>query len=155
MTTTRKTFIAALAACIAAAALGCSDDVAQEEYLESEHSDCLDGSGLKSVNDAAVDEQYPSWIEWSYDAATQELAVTHHNAMFNCCPSGIRSWSEIEGSEISLWEEDYSTSGDWCACECPYDITSYIPGVAPGAYTLSIYRGDNTIPTEVVEIDAQ
>ena len=70
--------------------------------------------------------------------------------------SGIRAErAEIEGSEISLREEDYSTSGDWCNYECPFDVTSHIPDVAPGSYTLSIYRYDDTTPTDVVEITAQ
>jgi hypothetical protein len=128
------------------------------DYLESENSDCLAGGEDKLAADAGAEgdagEPFPASAEWSYDEASQTLAVTHHNAIFNCCPSGLRSWAEVGAAAIALREEDYLEGDDsWCDCECPYDLTSHVTGVAAGTYTLTIFYGDSTTPWyEVGEI---
>lgn len=147
------------AVCASAVALGCTDE-GGKDYVQVEHSGCLlwedEEKGVRAFDTGADDGLYwDGWVEWSYDAADKELVVTHHDATFNCCPSGIRATAEVEGDVISLREEDYSTSGDWCGCECPYDVTSLIPDIAPGAYTLNIYYFDSETPCATAEIVAE
>lgn len=108
---------------------GGDTDTSGKTALETTHSDCKNGGKDPYVDDDTM--------IYSYDEEAQVLTVTHVNAEFNCCPDDILAEGEIAGQTIRIWEQEETTAP--CNCMCDYDVTSKVPAVAPGDYTLEIF----------------
>jgi hypothetical protein len=130
-----------------------------KEYLDTDIEWCFSDEETISSHSFAIRIDYPSdspwsnedpYLEWSYDAEKQVLSVTHGNAVFNCCPDDFHNWAEIEDNTIMLHETEYFESDNVCACMCPHTLTTRIPDIAPGTYTLEIYVGEID-PPQIVE----
>lgn len=72
-----------------------------------------------------------SCITFSYDAATQRLALKHVNAAFNCCPESIHSDISVEKGVIRIIE---SETGPNCRCNCLYDLEMVVENVPPKVF---------------------
>jgi hypothetical protein len=125
----------------------CEDDT--KKYLDTDIEWCFsDEESISSIS-FAVRIDYPNndpygedvYLEWSYNADEETLTVTHGNVTFNCCPDDFHNWAEIEGNTIMLHETEYFEGDDICACMCPHTLTTHIPDIAHGTYTLEIYGG--------------
>ncbi|UCC31414.1 MAG: hypothetical protein JSU86_03885, partial [Phycisphaerales bacterium] len=60
------------------------------------------------------------------------LHVLHNNATYNCCPDDIVVSLSVEGSVITLTEEEVLT--DPCFCVCCYNVEATVVDLAPGSY---------------------
>ena len=72
-------------------------------------------------------------LEWDLHAGV--LSLKHVDAAFNCCPETISAEVLIDGSSITVIEEE---SGGECDCQCLFDLAIAIYDLEPGVYTVSI-----------------
>jgi hypothetical protein len=120
------------------------DDSDGGEIVGTKRTDCKDGSGGGKDGD-----DWPQSLAFLY--ADGVLGVTHVNGRFNCCLERIDVALEQAGYALDLQETEYAPAP--CFCECPYDVTTRIAGLAPGTYVVSAYAngtfavsGEVTIP---------
>lgn len=73
-------------------------------------------------------------IAFTY-GSDEVLALRHIKAGFNCCPGEITAAIEVTGNLISI-EEREAEQG--CRCECLFDLTYRIQGLAPGVYRVQV-----------------
>lgn len=134
--------------CLVWAHAGCNDDNTKD-YLNTQNSGCLGSALRQEFHDGGLEESF----EWAYDSAASTLNVTHYNVVFNCCPTEIRSWAEIdpESGTIELWEEQYFETDDRCGCDCRFNVTTPIPNVVPGAYHLTVFTDDRLSYAEDIQ----
>jgi hypothetical protein len=110
--------------------------------LVTSHSDC------KSDRKAAFAEETPdslSCINYTYDAAKNQLNIKHINAGFNCCFDSIIC--DVKYKQDTLVIEEKETSG-LCNCNCLYDLNISVTGVEPGKWVIKMVEPYATEPLE-------
>jgi hypothetical protein len=60
----------------------------------------------------------------------------HANAAANCCPTEIIAEITIEGSEITIVEDEILDNP--CYCLCLFDVDYELEGITPSEYTITI-----------------
>jgi hypothetical protein len=92
------------------------------------HSPCKSNksSGYKSETPDTA-----SCVEYTYDAATKKLALTHINAGFNCCPGELSCDVSLGGDTIIILEQE---EAPMCDCNCLYDLEIEIDSVSEAGY---------------------
>lgn len=74
-------------------------------------------------------------IEYSYDAHTAVLRLTHINSGFNCCPSSVTADIEVGENSIRIQEIESLDQGG-CHCLCLFDLEYQITTLPPGEYRI-------------------
>jgi hypothetical protein len=76
--------------------------------------------------------------EVTIDVGPGAISFYHSEAEFNCC-----AWIDVEvvqeGFAIDIYERERFEEGP-CFCLCCFDAHATISGLAPGEYTLSIWK---------------
>lgn len=93
------------------------------------NSGCLQ---FKSTNEIMVDDSL-SCAQYSFDAASHILHITHYNAGFNCCDLSISSEITISNDTIFIREVE---GEPMCNCLCLYNLEFEISGVNPQNYVI-------------------
>lgn len=63
------------------------------------------------------------------------LHLIHRNAAFNCCPGDLEADITVAGNAITIVERELQAA---CDCDCLYDLTYTISGLAAGSYTVTV-----------------
>ena len=71
------------------------------------------------------------------------VTIWHTGTTRNCC-SLFDLTAQVDGSIITVTEVD---TGDYCYCECLFDLSISITGLDPGAYTVEIFGTDSIYQT--------
>jgi hypothetical protein len=103
------------------------------------HSPCKSGK-TTDLNTDSPDTV--SCIEYSFNAATKKLSLTHVNAGFNCCPGELSCDVSLSGDTIIIHEEEETPM---CDCDCLYDLEIEIDSVSEAVYRVKFiepYVGD-------------
>lgn len=111
-------------------------------------TDCKSAGGTP-VGKAGAAAASQECIEYEYDGRSV-LRLRHVNAAFNCCPGAISADVEVSGAIIRIGERE---SSSLCDCNCLYDISYEITGLAPGSVRISIagpYQPEEGPPLECV-----
>jgi hypothetical protein len=74
-----------------------------------------------------------SCAEYSFNAATNKLLLTHINAGFNCCPGTLSANITFSNDTIIIRE---SESDQLCNCNCLFDLDIEINGIEPKPYQI-------------------
>jgi hypothetical protein len=87
----------------------------------------------------------------TFDVSDGTISIYHREALYNCC-----AWIDIEvnpdGYEIDVYEWEKFEEGP-CYCLCCFDIMVTIGGLAPGEYTVRIWKAfDNFDGTWRIEL---
>jgi hypothetical protein len=73
-----------------------------------------------------------------FEVSDGQIDVMHSQALYNCC-----SWIEFEllqtALEIDIFEREQLMGGG-CDCLCCFDMTVSVAGLAPGDYTVRIWK---------------
>jgi hypothetical protein len=78
------------------------------------------------------------------------LLLEHVNAGFNCCPDDILADISIQGSVITIEEDESLEPGGGCDCLCLFDVGYRIDNLPPGEYTIRVY-GMYLLGAEILE----
>jgi hypothetical protein len=76
-----------------------------------------------------------SCIEYSFDNLANKLTIHHINAGFNCCPDSIYCKVSLSNDTITIREFE---KGGLCNCDCIYDLTIEVNGVALKKYLINL-----------------
>ena len=83
-----------------------------------------------------------SCVEYSYDAETETLSLTHKNAGFNCCPGNITCKISTSNDTILIAENEEQAI---CNCNCLRELDFGLKNVVNGKYIIKFiepYAGD-------------
>ncbi|HOW86688.1 MAG TPA: hypothetical protein P5119_12565 [Candidatus Aminicenantes bacterium] len=111
-------------------------------------SDCKSG-GAAAAGRAVAAEAGRECLEYEYDGRSV-LRLKHVNAAFNCCPGEVSAAIEISDGAVRIEEKE---SSSLCDCNCLYDLSYEITGLAPGAVRISVvgpYQPEAGPPLEFV-----
>lgn len=118
-------------------AFRCEKEEEPVEVNYSRHTKCLshtdkEAKGFYSPDSASV----------VYDAANQQLHVTHHNLMVNCgtaaMEGGIIVSATRSGQSIEIYERE-DENNPQADCMCDVDNEFDLHGIEPGTYTLFFF----------------
>lgn len=116
-------------------------DITQEVDL----SDCGGFQPLSGSGDSGDETPPPSYCEaevlyWTYDAVSQELAVTDSRVELNCC--GDHSMVvEKQGDSLVVTETDAPEGGAGrCDCMCVFDYAATAAPVEQGVIQVELMR---------------
>jgi hypothetical protein len=76
-----------------------------------------------------------------YKYTNDTLFIRHKNAIFNCCFENISAKFTVKKKKITISSEEDFGDGDFCLCDCNYDVEYEIKGLPVKKYT--IYINDN------------
>ncbi len=93
-------------------------------------SGCLNGT--REFSDAETEETLSAKSAGGY------VAVAHNGARYNCCKETIETDVLVYGYTIDLFEREITP--DPCRCECAYNVETVIGPLAPGVYTINLYK---------------
>lgn len=127
----------------------CSNDVGP--IISDEEFQLIDYEGCKFIETEVLLKSnsapsYQDCIEYRFDS-TGVLWITHVNGAFNCCPSDITADIQINGSRITITEQEADAP---CDCICLYDLEYRILNLPIASYQLEVlglYLG-NTQPLQ-------
>ncbi len=97
-------------------------------------------SSLKSSlspSTAYETESIQECIRLSYSAELHTLAVSHVNALQNCCPDSM-SYDIETGDGVMVIAESEHFDGEKCKCNCLMDLSYTVKDVSPGGYTVTV-----------------
>ena len=133
-----------ITACLLLSFTGCQKDIETDDppvisgQLTS-HSDC-------KFNKSSVSEwEIPctqSCVNYSFNAATNKIHMTHVNAGFNCCPDSLYCTTTISKDTIIIRESEKSAG---CQCDCLFDLELELTGIELKNYQVRFiepYSGD-------------
>jgi len=67
-------------------------------------------------------------LDWRYDSATGDLALTHSRVGLNCCGQHAVA-AEWNGDTLAVAASD-APDGDRCRCDCVFDFALTVTGVS-------------------------
>jgi len=111
-------------------------------------SDCK-GAGTAAAGRAVAAAAGRECLEYEYDGRSV-LRLKHVDAAFNCCPGEVSAAIEISDGVVRIEERE---SSSLCDCNCLYDLSYEITGLAPGAVRISVvgpYQPEAGPPLEFV-----
>jgi len=95
------------------------------------HSECK--NGLRTANSITNTSLNQSCIEYSFDASSNKLSLTHVNAGFNCCQDSL--YCSISSSNDTITIQEYEKSPN-CKCNCIYDLFIEVDGIEDGKHQI-------------------
>ncbi len=96
-------------------------------------SDCK--KDFKSTNEKVGTPDSLSCVNYSFDAATNNLTIKHINAGFNCCPDSVYCDISLKGDTIIIQEKEKVPQ---CHCDCLYDLNIEVQGVSSRKYQVKL-----------------
>jgi hypothetical protein len=94
-------------------------------------------SGCLSYDKNPDDSTYLDCIDYEYDGVGT-LALTHRNAIFNCCPTYLLAYISVADNVITITEDEDLEPYGGCDCVCLFDVDMMIVGLPPGVYTVYV-----------------
>lgn len=113
-----------------------------ETSAKTTFSGCLNGT------EALVEEEPAETL--SAKSAGGSVEVTHGSARYNCCKETIQTDVFVYGYTIDLFEREITP--DPCRCECGYDVETVVGPLAPGVYTINLYKSGKLELSTSVEV---
>jgi hypothetical protein len=117
-------------------ASGCSEE--NPAGADDAYGVLLESVGCKTA-EGNMDAQLASGeecLEWALHAGV--LSMKHVDAAFNCCPESLSAEVLIDGSLITVIEDEDFDGGSPCDCICLFDLHIAVYDLAPGVYTISL-----------------
>jgi len=90
--------------------------------------------------------------EFEFTVDGTVLRIVHGNATYNCCPDDIVVALSVDGTTLSLTEEEDLTSGG-CFCTCCYDVEAEVDDLEPGGYSIEFCWQDDETGTELCHME--
>ncbi len=126
---------------------GCNDDNGKNNHSGIDgklvnYSTC---GGFKSARMLNNTPDSLSCVEYTFDATSEKLKLSHYNSGFNCCPESLYCTVSVNRDTIIIREYEKAVG---CKCNCLYDLNIEITGVAPKKYYIRFvepYAGNQPV----------
>ncbi|NLE34172.1 MAG: hypothetical protein GX622_03640 [Bacteroidales bacterium] len=109
-----------------------------EGYGERITAEVIDHSGCKDLKSGSADGTTPdtlSCINYTFEASSGTLQITHINAGFNCCPGRLTCHAEVNGDTLLIKEREQHAA---CSCNCLFDVDLTVKGLESREYIIKI-----------------
>ena len=90
--------------------------------------------------------------EFEFTVDGTVLQIVHRNATYNCCVDDIVVALSVEGTTLTLNEEEDLTSGG-CFCTCCYDVEATVTDLQPGDYGVEFCWQDSETDSELCHME--
>ncbi len=120
----------------------CEKDNTKQSTLTGKLISNSDCKSSKSANLKTDTPDSLTCIDYTFDASSNKLSITHINAGFNCCHDSLYCKISISGDTIIIQELEKTSL---CNCDCLYDLNIEINGVEAKKYQVKFiepYSGE-------------
>lgn len=131
-----KSFITAVLVAVSLCTVGCEEENEAPIVTDPQMTGSLVRvDGCKSSFTKESTERDRSCMVFAYDAAKQQLSLTHVNAAFNCCPEKIAADVSVKDGVIRIVE---SETGPNCRCNCLFDLYMVVENVPATSFVIKV-----------------
>ncbi|MDL2262447.1 hypothetical protein LJC11_02970, partial [Bacteroidales bacterium OttesenSCG-928-I21] len=118
-----------------------------------ENTGCKDFSNNLSAKSLTSVSNDVSRVDYSYDAAKNQLTLKHINTAFNCCSENLYCNISVTNDSILIKEYESTSVYEMCDCNCLYDLDIPAINVETKKYTVKFteqyYSGKNKIVFDI------
>jgi len=119
---------------------GCgSDDSTTSTSENVTVSACQSDQTQRSSQQSNAIDNAHTYVEYRYENNT--LWLTHYNVVFNCDERGIGAISTLNGSELTITEDQTLPEFGGMNCLCLYDITIQVDNIEAQSYSVHYIDG--------------